>query len=151
MRHRLALTGIALCAAAFHPVAAQQGDTSRVRQLETATWRQVADGVEMALVDGNPQSTGDFTYLMRFRAGKFIPPHFHPNETRVLVVSGEVRVGFGDQLDTLHARVVGVGGFAAIPGGAHHFEAGKTDAVVFLTGPGPLKTTMVGGAASGHP
>jgi quercetin dioxygenase-like cupin family protein len=151
MKLRLALLASAISAAAFRSMGGQQPDTSRVRQMATANWRQVGDGVEMALVDGNPQSTGEFTYLMRFRAGKFIPPHFHPNETRVLVVSGEVRVGFGDQLDTLHARVVGAGGFASIPGGAHHFEAGKTDAVVFLTGPGPLKTTMVGSAPGSHP
>jgi hypothetical protein len=70
----------------------------------------------MAVDDGNPQSTGDFTMAMRFKAGGRIPPHF---------------------------RVVGPGGFAAIPAEAHHFEAGKTDAVVLLSGPGPLKTTMV--------
>jgi quercetin dioxygenase-like cupin family protein len=104
----------------------------------------------MAIVDGNPQSTGDFTFAMRFKAGAIIPPHFHPGETRVLVVRGEVRVGFGDEVDAKNERVIGPGGFAAIPAEAHHYEAGRTDALVFLTGPGPLKTTMIkpGGA---HP
>lgn len=115
----------------------------RIKELDSLQWRAAGSGVEMALVDGNPQSSGDFTFAMRFKAGAIIPPHFHPGETRVLVVRGEVRVGFSDEPDTLHARVIGPGGFAAIPANAHHFEAGKTDALVFLTGPGPLKTTMV--------
>lgn len=127
--------------------------TGRIKDLDSLQWRQAGAGVEMALVDGNPQSTGDFTFAMRFRAGGIIPPHFHPGETRVLVVRGEVRVGFGDEPDTTRARVIGPGGFAAIPANAHHFEAGKSDALVFLTGPGPLKTTMVTprGGGMNHP
>ncbi|HEY4303088.1 MAG TPA: cupin domain-containing protein [Gemmatimonadaceae bacterium] len=123
----------------------------RIKDPDSLTWRPAGAGVEMALVDGNPQGAGDFTFAMRFKAGGIIPPHFHPGETRVLVVRGEVRVGFGDEPDTLHARVIGPGGFAAIPAEAHHFEAGKTDALVFLTGPGPLKTTMVKPGGMNHP
>ena len=128
--------------------------SGRVKVLDSLQWRAAGPGVEMALVDGNPQASGDFTFAMRFKAGGIIPPHFHPGETRVLVVRGEVRVGFGDEPDTLAARVIGPGGFAAIPANAHHFEAGKTDALVFLTGPGPLQTTMVkrnGASGMNHP
>src|SRR3954470_2020072 len=128
-------------------------NAGRMKDLDSLQWRQAGAGVEMALVDGSPQSTGDFTFAMRFKAGGTIPPHFHPGETRVLVVRGEVRVGFGDVADTAHARAIGLGGVAAIPANAHHFEAGKTDALVFYTGPGPLKTTMVAAQAGGpaHP
>ena len=130
-----------------------RAQSGRIKDLDSLQWRAAGAGVEMGLVDGNPQSAGDFTFAMRFKAGGIIPPHFHPGETRVLVVRGEVRVGFGDEPDTLHARVIGPGGFAAIPANAHHFEAGKSDAVVFLTGPGPLKTTMVrpSGGGMNHP
>jgi quercetin dioxygenase-like cupin family protein len=141
-----ATAALTLCS---HGLQAQE----RIKDLDSLQWRPAGAGVEMALVDGNPQGTGDFTFAMRFKAGGIIPPHFHPGETRVLVVRGEVRVGFGDEPDTAHARVIGPGGFAAIPATAHHFEAGKTDALVFLTGPGPLKTTMVKSGAGGmnHP
>jgi quercetin dioxygenase-like cupin family protein len=135
-----------LTAVATSILAARAGgaqSAGRIKNLDSLQWRAAGPGVEMALVDGDPQSTGDFTFAMRFEAGGMIPPHFHPNETRVLVVRGEMRVGFGDEPDTLHARVIGPGGFAAIPATAHHFEAGRTDALVFLTGPGPLRTTMI--------
>jgi quercetin dioxygenase-like cupin family protein len=141
MTSTTALLAVAAAGLFARGVSAQSG--GRIKDLDSLQWRAAGPGVEMALVDGNPQSTGDFTFAMRFKAGGIIPPHFHPGETRVLVVRGEMRVGFGDTPDTLHARVIGPGGFAAIPAEAHHFEAGKTDAIVFLTGPGPLKTTMV--------
>ena len=128
-----------------------QSAAGRFKSVDSLTWRGAGPGVEMALVDGNPQAAGDFTFAMRFKAGSMIPPHFHPRETRLYVVRGEVRVGFADVADTAHARVVGPGGFAAIPAEAHHFEAGKTDALVFLTGPGPLVTTMITPQASSHP
>lgn len=145
----LPMLGAAAIAVASHHADAQAN--GRIKDLDSLQWRAAGAGVEMALVDGNPQSTGDFTFAIRFKAGGIIPPHFHPGETRVLVVRGEVRVGFADEPDTLHARVIGPGGFAAIPANAHHFEAGKTDALVFLTGPGPLQTTMVKPGGTNHP
>lgn len=131
--------------------AGAQTSGGRFKDLDSLRWRKSGEGIEMAIVDGNPQRTGDFTYAIRFKAGAAFPPHWHPKETRVLVVSGQVRVGFSDDLDTLHARVIGPGSFAAIPAKAHHFESGKTDALVFLTGPGPLKTTLVKPDGGSHP
>jgi quercetin dioxygenase-like cupin family protein len=122
----------------------------RVRDPDSLQWRPAGPGAEIAVVDGNPQSEGSFAIALRFKAGGIIPPHFHPNETRVVVVRGEARVGFADTADTLNAKVLGPGGYAVIPAGAHHFEAGKTDAVIIVYGVGPLKTTMVQAGAS-HP
>jgi quercetin dioxygenase-like cupin family protein len=120
-----------------------QQSAARVHDGDSLQWRPAGPRAEMAVVDGNPQSDGNFAIAIRFAAGGMIPPHFHPNETRVVVVRGLVRVGFGDEPDTLTARVIGPGGYAVIPAEAHHLEAGKTDAMVIIYGVGPLKTTMV--------
>jgi quercetin dioxygenase-like cupin family protein len=138
-----------LLAAPVGLLRAQQA-SGRVHDPDSLVWRPAGARVEMAVVDGNPQSDGDFAIALRFAAGGMIPPHFHPNETRVVVVRGLVRVGFGDAPDTVRARVIGPGGYAVIPAGAHHLEAGKTDAMVIIYGVGPLKTTMVNPATS-HP
>src|SRR5579884_1537966 len=98
-----------LVAAAALPSSDASAQTAppRTRDLDSLTWRAAGAGVEMAVVDGNPQSTGDYTIAMRFKAGAFIAPHWHPAETRLMVIRGEIRVGFADVLDTLSARVVG--------------------------------------------
>lgn len=150
MRISLHIARLALFASL--PVAAlsAQQSSGRVHDADSLQWRPAGAGAEMAVVDGNPQGAGDFAIAIRFAAGGMIPPHFHPNDTRVVVVRGLVRVGFGDEPDTVHARVIGPGGYAVIPANAHHLEAGKTDAMVIIYGVGPLKTTMVKPGTS-HP
>jgi quercetin dioxygenase-like cupin family protein len=148
----------ALAAAAFLAVptssllAQQPGAPApgRIKDPDSLVWRPAGQHAEIAVVEGNPQSDGNFAIALRFQAGGIILPHFHPNETRVVVVRGQAYIGFADEPDTLHTRPLGPGGYAVIPAGAHHFEAGKTDALIIVYGVGPLKTTMVGGGA-GHP
>ena len=148
MIHTVAIA--VLCAAMPIRVLVAQQSPGRVHDPESLARRPAGARVEMAVVDGNPQSDGNFAIALRFAAGGMIPPHFHPNETRVVVVRGLVRVGFGDGPDTVSARIIGPGGYAVIPANAHHLEAGKTDAMVIIYGVGPLKTTMVKPATS-HP
>jgi quercetin dioxygenase-like cupin family protein len=140
----------ALLALPAAPLAAQQLPV-RLKDQDSLTWRQAGPRAEIAVVDGNPQSDGNFAIALRFQAGGIILPHFHPNETRVVVVRGQAYIGFGDTPDTAHTRPLGPGGYAVIPAGAHHFEAGKTDALIVVYGVGPLKTTMVDPTAPGHP
>jgi quercetin dioxygenase-like cupin family protein len=146
--HRFFAVGL-LVALPYAALGAQQ-IPGRVHDPDSLQWRPAGAHAEIAVVDGDPQSEGNFAIALRFGAGGMIPPHFHPKETRVVVIRGEVRVGFADTPDTLHARVIGPGGYAVIPAEAHHFEAGKTDAFVIVYGVGPLKTTMVQAGAS-HP
>jgi quercetin dioxygenase-like cupin family protein len=106
--------------------------------------------LEQAVVDGNPMGEGEFAIAIRFRPGGLIQPHWHPKETRVTVVRGDVWVGFGDEADTAHVKTLGAGSYAIVPAEAHHYEGARTDALVIIAGPGPLKTTMVKPATS-HP
>ena len=115
----------------------------RIHDLDSLAWRPAGPRAEIAVVDGDPQSDGNYAIALRFAAGGMIPPHFHPKETRVVVVRGQAQIGFGDEADTARARVLGPGGYAVIPAQEHHFEAGKTDAIIIVYGVGPLKTTMV--------
>jgi quercetin dioxygenase-like cupin family protein len=117
---------------------------------DSLVWRPAGPRAEIAVIDGDPQSTGSFAIALRFQAGGMIPPHFHPNETRVVVVRGQVQVGFGDEADTVQTKVLGPGGYAVVPAEAHHFEAGKSDAMIIVYGVGPLKSTMVKAGAA-HP
>ena len=123
--------------------AQQLPSAGRHRDADSLMWRPAGPRAEIAVVDGDPQSTGNFAIALRFQAGGMIPPHFHPNETRVVVVRGQVQVGFGDEADTAHTKVLGPGGYAVVPAEAHHFEAGKSDAMIIVYGVGPLKSTMV--------
>jgi quercetin dioxygenase-like cupin family protein len=122
----------------------------RVHDPDSLTWRAMGPLMEQAIVDGNPAATGEFALAIRFKAGGVIQPHWHPNETRVTVIRGDVWVGFGDQADTAHTKTIAAGGFAVVPAEVHHYEGARTDALIIITGAGPLKTTMVN-AGPPHP
>jgi quercetin dioxygenase-like cupin family protein len=146
------LVAIAVPAVAVPAVAGAQASrvAPRLHDPDSLKWRPAGPRAEIATVDGNPQGDGEYAIAIRFAAGGMIPPHFHPKDTRVVVVRGQVYVGFGDEPDTARTRPLGPGGYALVPADAHHFEAGKTDALVIIYGTGPLKTTMVKPGAS-HP
>ena len=124
--------------------------TGRVHDPDSLAWRAMGPLMEQAIVDGDPAAAGEFALAIRFKAGGVIQPHWHPNETRVTVIRGDVWVGFGDQADTAHMKTISAGGFAVVPAEAHHYEGARTDALIIITGAGPLKTTMVN-AGPPHP
>src|SRR5207253_6471324 len=56
-------------------------------------------GAKMAVLSGDPGKAGPFTVRMQAPAGYKIPPHTHPTDERVTVISGNFRVGMGDKID----------------------------------------------------
>jgi quercetin dioxygenase-like cupin family protein len=141
---------IAIFASAVGSRAAAQATAGRVHNLDSLQWHSMGGLMEQAVVDGNPQADGEYAIAIRFKAGGLIQPHWHPKETRVTVIRGDVWVGFGDEADTARTMTVGAGGYAVVPAEAHHYEGARTDALIIISGPGPLKTTMVKPAAT-HP
>ncbi|HEY4130797.1 MAG TPA: cupin domain-containing protein [Gemmatimonadaceae bacterium] len=127
-----------------------QQNSGRVHDFENLQWRAMGPLMEQAVVDGSPMAEGEFAIAIRFKPGGLIQPHWHPKETRVTVIRGDVWVGFGDEADTTHTKTIGAGSYAIVPAEAHHYEGARTDALIIISGPGPLKTTMVK-AATSHP
>ncbi len=125
-------------------------NSGRVHDFDSLQWRSMGPLMDQAVVDGNPMGDGEFAIAIRFKAGGLIQPHWHPKETRVTIVRGDVWVGFGDEADTAHTKTITAGSLAVVPAEAHHYEGARTDALIIISGVGPLKTTMVKPATS-HP
>ena len=106
-------------------------------------WRGPANGLQTAIVEGNPQAAGLFTMMLRLPDGVWIPPHFHNVDKRLVVISGELLMGHGDAVDQSKTTALATGGVAVMPANTHHFEGGKGLTVVALTAQGPFTTTMV--------
>jgi quercetin dioxygenase-like cupin family protein len=94
-------------------------------------------GVELAVLEGNPQAPGIFTLRLKAPPGFLLPPHTHPVEERVTVLSGSVAVGFGRRVERKSARTFGAGAFYVNPPGAPHYVFSDDGAVVQITGLGP--------------
>jgi quercetin dioxygenase-like cupin family protein len=101
------------------------------------------NGVELAVLEGNPQAPGIFTLRLKAPPGFLLPPHTHPVEERVTVLSGSVAVGFGKRVERKSARTFGPGAFYVNPPGAPHYVFSDEGAVVQITGVGPWKVEPI--------
>lgn len=100
-------------------------------------------GAEFAVLQGNPGQPGVYTIRLRLPANFRFPPHFHPTDEHVTVISGTFLVGMGDSVDLSKARTLTAGGFITAPADAHHFAAAKGVTVVQVSGEGPFAITYV--------
>jgi len=98
-------------------------------------------GTMSAVIEGDPQVEGQmFTMRLKLPAGSHLNPHYHPENERVTVLSGEARVGFGDTLRDSGLTTFGPGSFYVNPKGAHHFVVFPKETIIQITGRGAWRT-----------
>lgn len=99
----------------------------------------VPKGAEAAVLDGDPFKDGSFyTLRLKMPDGYKIPPHWHPTDENVTVLSGTLGAGMGDKFDPAKGQLMKPGGFVSMPHGMHHFAWAKGPTVVQLHGVGPF-------------
>lgn len=95
-------------------------------------------GTKMAILEGNPKSDSIFTMRVIFTPYFKIPPHTHPKDERVTVLSGSINVGFGDKMDTASAVNFKQGSYYVNTAGTVHYVFTQSEgATIQLTGHGP--------------
>ncbi len=94
-------------------------------------------GSKAAVLEGNPKAAGPFTMRVRVPAGAKIAPHWHPRPERVTILSGELRLGFGDAFDEGSTSTFRAGDFYINPPQSHHFIYFDRDTELQITGEGP--------------
>jgi uncharacterized RmlC-like cupin family protein len=101
-------------------------------------------GTMAAILEGDPTAEGTmFTMRLKLPAGSRLKPHFHGENERVTVLSGEARVGFGDTFRDTGLTSFPAGSFYVNPKGAHHFVYFPKETVIQITGRAPWKTTLL--------
>jgi hypothetical protein len=94
-------------------------------------------GSKLLVLEGQPNQEGFFTMRARLPAGARIRPHWHQEAERVTILSGLVRVGFGDDFDEDAMATFGPGSFYLNPARSHHYVWIVEDTEMQLTGLGP--------------
>ncbi|RKH57778.1 cupin domain-containing protein [Corallococcus llansteffanensis] len=101
-------------------------------------------GAQMAVIEGDPAAAGKlFTFRFRFPAGYRIPPHFHPADEHVTVLSGELLMGMGEKFDASKAQALPPGSFAVMPATLRHFAFTRQPTEVQIHAVGPWGITYV--------
>jgi quercetin dioxygenase-like cupin family protein len=100
-------------------------------------------GARMAVLHGNPGKSELFTVRLDFPNGYTIPPHFHPTDENVTVISGTLRLGMGDKVDVAHMTTLPTGGFITAGANMHHWARAHGHTVVQVHAMGPFALTYV--------
>jgi len=104
----------------------------------------VRPGAQFAVLEGDPTaSTGDFTVRLKMPDGFRIAPHWHPHRENVTVISGTLKVGMGDQFDSIKMNAFSAGSFAFLDPDMHHYVMASGETVVQVHGQSPMQFNYV--------
>jgi anti-sigma factor ChrR (cupin superfamily) len=120
--------------AAGHPVV----------RADDVVWKPLRPGAEIAVVSGDPAQAGA-PFVMRFRYHGVVrvPPHWHPTDEHITVLSGTFMVGMGERFDESSATELPAGAYAFVHRKMAHYAWSKGDTVVQIHGIGPFTINYV--------
>jgi quercetin dioxygenase-like cupin family protein len=93
-------------------------------------------GAKAAVLFGDPNAQGPFGLRLKLPANYVIPPHTHPQDENVTVISGTLLMGMGDDVKA-KPMMVHEGGFARMKAGTHHFAKSEKEVILQLNSIGP--------------
>ena len=129
---------------------AESGETDErefkiVHQTEME-WTAVAafPGLEAVFLAADPAEEGPYVLRVRFAPGVMSAPHFHDQDRHVTVLSGVWYAGTDASADPDKTTALGPGSFMIHPAGRVHYDGARdVEAIVQITGVGPVRTTFV--------
>ena len=107
-------------------------------------WPAGASGAEIAVVAGDPDKAGaPFVIRIKNPDGLRIPPHWHPTDENITVLTGTFIVGMGSTFDSKGGQAMTVGSYMVVPAKMPHFATAKGDVIIQVHGIGPFGITWV--------
>lgn len=100
-------------------------------------------GAQAAVLDGDPTKAGTFAIRLKFADGYKVPPHWHPTDEHVVVISGALALGLGNKWDDAAMHTLPAGGYAKMPRRTNHYATAKGDTVIQVLGMGPFVVNYV--------
>ena len=99
---------------------------------------------QVAVLMGDPTKAGPYVERVKLPPNAVIPPHTHPDNENITVLSGSFGIGEGEAADKAKGRVLSAGSFYYLPANMAHFAwAGPEGAVVQIHGIGPSGIKMI--------
>jgi quercetin dioxygenase-like cupin family protein len=108
-------------------------------------------GAQAAVLFGDPSKEGLFALRLKLPAGYRVPPHTHPVDEVVTVVSGKFNLGMGETADQSSAQPLPAGSFFALPPGTPHYVFIDDETVIQINTIGPWGLTYINPADDPRP
>jgi ketosteroid isomerase-like protein len=100
-------------------------------------------GAKLAVLVGDPSQPAPFTVRLQMPDGYKIPPHTHPTDEHVTVMSGTFRAAMGAKWDDKALADFAPGSYANMAATMPHYAAAKGVTVVQVHGVGPFVVNYV--------
>jgi hypothetical protein len=111
---------------------------------DDVTWKPLRPGAEIAVVSGDPNQAGaPFVMRFRYRGAVRVPPHWHPIDEHITVLSGTFVVGMGERFDESSGTELPAGAYAFVRSKMPHYAWTRGDTVVQIHGIGPFTINYV--------
>jgi cupin superfamily acireductone dioxygenase involved in methionine salvage len=72
-----------------------------------------------------------------------VPPHWHPEDEHVTVITGVMMLGFGERRDEAAMVELAAGSYVLLPKGAPHYNRMQGETVLQFHGIGPYDIMYV--------
>ena len=120
-------------------------DRARDWTLDTIEWQEVGtDGTRYALLEGRRDRAGEaFSYAFFIPGDFWDAPHWHTADARVFVVSGCLRLAYGNRFDRAATASFGPGSYILVPAEAVHYDGAAEDTLIVGTAIGAWSTHYV--------
>jgi quercetin dioxygenase-like cupin family protein len=129
------------------PIAAIAADDQVAVSADQLNWGPAPPafpkGAQIAVLAGNPAADGLYVFRLKLPAGYRVPPHFHPFDENVTVISGTFNIGMGGTFDEKNGQALKTGGFLHMPKGMQHFAWFTEGTIIQIHGMGPQGITYV--------
>ena len=123
------------------------GSVQKVVRGKTITWNNcppnLPKGCKVFVLDGHPKKDKMFTVRFKVDNTFYMPPHTHPKDERVTILSGKFAVGFGKDATKETATKFGPGDYYINKRGEVHKVWGVEPGVLQITGVGPWKADFL--------
>ncbi len=129
------------------PAASLAMDEHAVMQPDALKWGAappaLPPGSEVAVLAGDPGADGSYVVRVRMPANYTVPPHTHPTDENVTVISGALHFAMGATLDKSKGEAVQPGGFFRAAKGMQHYAWSTEPTVIQIHGMGPFAIDYV--------
>jgi quercetin dioxygenase-like cupin family protein len=100
-------------------------------------------GAQYSRLAGDPRKEGVYAFRLKVPAGYKVPPHTHPQDENITVISGTFNIGMGATFDEKNGKALKAGGFMHMPKGMQHFGWFTEESIIQFHGMGPQDITYV--------
>ena len=126
------------------PVSTEAQEHGSVVKPDAVKWNPRSPGLEIAVLSGDPAKEGEpFVIRLKLRDGTTVPPHWHPIDEHLTVMTGTLHMGMGEKFDRAATTPLPPGTYSLMPKEMRHFVWAEGETILQLHGIGPFKTFWV--------